>query len=437
MTISVFGLGYVGVTTAACLANQGHDVTGVDIVERKVQAIESGESPIIEEGLDDLIWRARKNGRLRATTKAKEALQGAEITFVCVGTPSRSDGSLDTSSVRKVATEIGEILSEDSERQQPLLIVFRSTMLPGTTRDELIPLLEEYSGHAVGGGYEVAFHPEFMREGSAVEDFRNPPKIVVGEREEGVGNRVWELYDDSGAPQFSTSLEAAEAVKYADNAFHALKITFANEIGQILRAHGVDSRKVMSIFREDRKLNISPAYLRPGFAFGGSCLPKDLRALTRSAREKGVDHPMLDGILTSNKRHVERALDRVVERDPDRVGMVGLSYKPGTDDLRESPLVELAERLLGKGVSLKVFDRNVSPESLIGTNKSYVDHHLPHLSELIVDSINDLTPVDLIVIGHPVGEDRVEGWIGQDIQILDLVGVSDRATDSAYEGIAW
>lgn len=437
MTISVFGLGYVGVTTAACLAEKGHSVTGVDIVERKVRAIQDGESPIVEDQLGDLIAEGRESGLLCATTSAETALADAEIAFVCVGTPSNEDGSLDISSVRHVAAQIGDILAATPDREDDLLIVFRSTMLPGTTRDELLPVLEARSGRPVGDGYEVAFHPEFMREGSAVEDFHNPPKIVVGEREGGSAESLWAVYDEPDAPQFTTSLEAAEAVKYADNAFHALKITFANEMGQILRAHGVDSREVMKIFREDRKLNISPAYLRPGFAFGGSCLPKDLRALTRSARKKGVDNPMLDDVLTSNKRHVERTLDRVVQHDPGRVGLIGLSYKPGTDDLRESPLVELAERLLGKGVEMRVFDGNVSPATLVGSNKSYVDRHLPHLSDVLVESLGDVPPADVIVVGHPVDEKVIEGWIDRDIQVLDLVGVSDRITNSPYEGIAW
>lgn len=437
MTISVFGLGYVGVTTAACLANEGHTVTGVDMVEQKVQAIEAGESPIVEEQVETLVAKGRAENRLRATTDAQQALDGTQIAFVCVGTPSRDDGSLDTSSVRRVATEIGRILGERATREVPLLIVFRSTMLPGTTRSELIPVLEKHTGRKVGEGYEAVFHPEFMREGSAVHDFYNPPKIVVGERHDGAADVLWDLYDGYDIPQFSTSLEAAEAVKYADNAFHALKIAFANEMGQILRAHGVDSREVMEIFRQDTKLNISPKYLRPGFSFGGSCLPKDLRALTRAAKEKGIKLPMLDDILFSNEQHVKRALQRILDRSPERVGMVGLSFKPGTDDLRESPLVELAERLLGKGLDVRIFDRNVRMSKLVGSNKSYVERHLPHLSELLVESIADLCSADLIVVGHPIEEEQIEDWIDQEKEVVDLVGVSSRTSDAFYEGIAW
>jgi GDP-mannose 6-dehydrogenase len=437
MTIGIFGLGYVGVTTAACLANDGHHVTGVDIVEQKVRAIEQGASPIVEERVGTLISKGCAQGRLRATMNPAEVLEGADLAFVCVGTPSQDDGSIDTTPVQRVATEIGKILSEQPEGASPLLIVFRSTMLPETTRNTLIPILEDQSGRAVGNGYEVAFHPEFMREGSAVHDFYHPPKIVVGERQEGAADRLWDLYEDHDAPQFATSLEAAEAVKYVDNAFHALKITFANEVGQILRAHGVDSREVMEIFRHDTKLNISPKYLRPGFAFGGSCLPKDLRALTQAAQEKSVDPPVLDNILTSNKQHIERALRRVVDEDPDRVGLVGLSFKPGTDDLRESPLVELAERLLGKGMEVRIFDQKVRTSKLVGTNKSYVERHLPHLSELLVESVEDLEPSDVIVVGHPIGEERIDDWTGQSIHVLDLVGASEKESQEQYEGIAW
>lgn len=437
MNISIFGLGYVGTTTAACLAHEGHRVTGVDIVEQKVNAIEDGRSPVVEQRLGDLVAEGREEGSLHATTDAREALSGAHVAFVCVGTPSLDNGSLDTSAVQRVAAEIGKVLGEEEQRAEPLLVVFRSTVLPGTTCDELIPRLEEHSGRAVGNGYEVAFHPEFLREGTAVDDFYDPPKIVVGERFDGAASRLWELYEEFDAPRFSPSIEAAEAVKYVDNAFHALKVTFANEVGQFLKAHGVDSRDVMDIFRQDTKLNISPKYLRPGFSFGGSCLPKDLRALTWAAKEKGIGLPMLDDILFSNERHIERALQRILDRSPERVGIVGLSFKPGTDDLRESPLVELAERLLGKGLDVRIFDRNVRMSKLMGSNKSYVERHLPHLSELLVKSVDDLCSADLVVVGHPVEEEQIDGWIDRGKEVVDLVGVSSRTSDASYEGIAW
>lgn len=438
MRIAVFGLGYVGVTTAACLADERHSVVGVDIVEQKVEAVNRGESPIVEEKIEDLVAEGQATDRLHATTDAYEALDGSDLAFVCVGTPSRDNGAIDTSSVRDVTAEIGEVLHEETDRESSLLVVFRSTVLPGTTRDVLLPILEERSGQPSGEGYEIAFHPEFMREGKAVHDFYNPPKIVVGEQHEGAANPLWKLYDNhQDVPQFSTSLEAAEAVKYVDNAFHALKITFANEVGQILKAHGIDSREVMEIFRHDTKLNISPKYLRPGFAFGGSCLPKDLRALTHAAQEKDVDPLVLGNILISNERHVERALRRIVDQDPDRIGLVGLSFKPGTDDLRESPLVELGERLLGKGMDIRIFDQKVRTSKLVGTNKSYVERHLPHLSELLVETVGDLTSSDLVVIGHPIEEKQIDDWVRQGVYVLDLVGASDRTTDALYEGFAW
>lgn len=437
MNISVFGLGYVGTTTAACLAHEGHRVTGVDVVEEKVASIQDGRSPIVEERIGDLVEEGRDAQLLHATTDAQEALSEAEIAFVCVGTPSGSNGALDTSAVQRVASQIGKALGDGASRESPLLIVFRSTMLPGTTREELIPRLEEHSGRPVGDGYEVAFQPEFLREGTAVEDFYNPPKVVVGERRDGAASRLWELYEEFDAPQFACTIEAAEAVKYVDNAFHALKITFANEVGQFLKAHGVDSRDVMDIFRTDTKLNISPKYLRPGFAFGGSCLPKDLRALTQAAKERGVELPVLDDILFSNERHIERALRHITERQPEQVGLVGLSFKPGTDDLRESPLVELAERLLGKGVDVRIFDRNVRMSKLMGANKSYVERHLPHLSELLVKSIDEFCSSDLVVVGHPVEDEQIEGWLDDGKEVVDLVGASDRTSDASYEGIAW
>lgn len=437
MNICVFGLGYVGTTTAACLAREGHRVTGVDIVEEKVTTIEEGESPIVEARIEELVRAGREDGLLRATTDAREALSGSGIAFVCVGTPSGDNGALDTSALRRVTAKIGTVLDNEEQRTKPLLVVFRSTMLPGTTREELIPLLEAHSGRDVGDGYEAVFHPEFLREGTAVKDFYNPPKIVVGERFDGAARRLWTLYEDFEAPRFASSIETAEAVKYVDNAFHALKITFANEMGKFLKVHGVDSREVMNIFRQDTKLNISPKYLRPGFSFGGSCLPKDLRTLTQAADEKGIELPMLDDVLFSNERHLERALRQVVEREPERVGIVGLSFKPGTDDLRESPLVELAERLLGKGVEIQIFDRNVRTSKLMGTNKSYIEQHLPHLSEVLVQSIGEFCTADLVVVGHPVEEKQIEEWIDHGKDVVDLVGASDRTSGTSYEGIAW
>jgi GDP-mannose 6-dehydrogenase len=437
MKIGVFGLGYVGITTAACLAHDGHDVLGVDVVDEKVDAVNDGNSPIVEQKIDDLVEDEVESGRLRATTEAAEAIDHASMVFICVGTPSQSNGSLDVSHVERVSRQIGELIGERSPSAEDLLVVLRSTVLPGTTRGSVIPALEDASGREVGDGYEVAFQPEFLREGSAVDDYYDPPKIVVGERHDGASDALWDVYESIDAPRFATSIEAAEAVKYADNAFHAVKITFANEIGQILKAHDVDSREVMDIFCQDEKLNISSKYLRPGFSFGGSCLPKDLRAITYAAKHKDIDMPMLDDVLRSNNRHIERAVQAVLDHDPSQVGIVGLAFKPGTDDLRESPLVSVAERLLGKGIEVLIHDRHVRLSKLMGTNKSYVEEHLPHLSELLVSSLDKLCESDVVVVGHPVDTEEVETWIDQGKQVVDLVGVLSHTSGPQYEGIAW
>jgi len=436
MNISIFGLGYVGVTTAACLAEEGHNVIGVDVVSQKVNTVNEGRSPIIENDIGELIQKNREQGRLRATTDAKEALEWGEMAFICVGTPSRSNGALDVSSVVRVSKQIGGML-KDIPSDGTMLLVYRSTVLPGTIRDKVIPALEEASGEAAGKRYDVVFHPEFLREGVAVEDFYAPPKIVVGEREEGISGPLWKLYENIEGPRFNTTIEAAEAVKYADNTFHAVKIVFANEMGRVFKAHGIDSRTVMDIFCQDTKLNISDKYLRPGFAFGGSCLPKDVRAITYAAKDKDVGVPMLDSVLSSNTSHIQYAIEEVLRHDPEQVGVLGLAFKPGTDDLRESPLVELAERLLGKGVNIKIYDENVRESKLIGANKSYIEEHLPHLSELLVPSVKELDNSDLIVIGHPTSESIVEDWTDQETTVIDLVGSLSQDTNGRYEGIAW
>ena len=436
MTISIFGLGYVGVTTAACLAEEGHNIIGVDIVSQKVNTLNEGRSPIIENDIGELIQKNREQGRLRATTDAKEALERSEMAFICVGTPSRSNGALDVSSVVSVSEQIGSLL-KDISSDDAMLLVYRSTVLPGTIRNKVLPALKKASGEAPGHRYDVIFHPEFLREGVAVKDFYAPPKIVVGEREKGISGPLWELYEDIEAPRFNTTLEAAEAVKYADNTFHAVKIAFANEMGRVFKAHGVDSRTVMDIFCQDTKLNISSKYLRPGFAFGGSCLPKDVRAITYAAKDKDVGVPMLDSVLSSNTSHIQYAIEKVLNHAPDQVGVLGLAFKPGTDDLRESPLVELVERLLGKGVDIKIYDENVRESKLIGANKSYIEEHLPHLSELLVPSVEALDNSDLVVIGHPASESIVKDWVDQDMTVIDLVGSFSESTNGRYKGIAW
>jgi GDP-mannose 6-dehydrogenase len=436
MRIGVFGLGYVGTVTAACLADDGHDVVGVDIAEDKVELINAGQSPIVERGLDEIIARAVAAGRLQATTDTDRAVADSELAIVCVGTPSSENSSLDTQYVERVASQIGAALSKN--RKRDFLFVLRSTVLPGTTRNLVIPALERASGRACGDGYDVAFYPEFLREGSSVEDFYHPPKIVVGERTLGASTRLANLYQDIQAPVFVTALEVAEMIKYTDNAFHAVKITFANEIGRMCQSLGIDSRDVMKIFCADTQLNISPVYFRPGFAFGGSCLPKDVRALIYQARHSDLKLPLLEGVLPSNTEQVERVFQRIELRRPSRVGLVGLAFKPGTDDLRESPLVTLAERLLGRGYGLRIYDPEVETARLVGGNRAYVELHLPHLSRLMVSSLEEIGESDVIVVGHPIKEDSlIDRWLEEGRKVLDLVGKPARAPHPCYDGLYW
>lgn len=436
MKISVFGLGYVGIVTAACLAHEGHQVVGVDVAVHKVESINAGQPTIIERDVDRIVAKAVADGRMRATTDHEQAVADSELAIVCVGTPSSENGSLDTQYVERVVSQIGAALSNCGKEE--FLVVSRSTVLPGTTRELVLPTLEQASGRAPGQGYDVLYHPEFLREGSSVEDFYHPPKIVVGERSPGTAQRLLNLYDGIEAPRFVTSLEVAELIKYTDNAFHAVKITFANEIGQICEKLGISSREVMEVFRADTKLNISPAYLRPGFAFGGSCLPKDLRALTYHGRRSDLRLPMLEGVLPSNHEQVERVLRRIERQHPAQIGLVGLAFKPGTDDLRESPLVTLAERLLGKGYRLCIYDSQVEIARLVGGNRSYVERHLPHLSRLMVSSTDELRHCDMIVVGHPVREEPLlERWLEGGKRVLDLVGNPTHISHPRYEGLYW
>ncbi len=436
MRIAVFGMGYVGVVTAACLAREGHEVIGVDVVHEKVDAINAGKSPIVEAEIGDLIEDAVRQGRLCATVDAAQALDGSRIAIVCVGTPSRSTGEIDTQNLETVATEIGTALRESRQKH---LIVFRSTMMPGTTRNDLCPLIESASGHRIGEQIDVAFHPEFLREGTSVYDFLNPPKIVVGEMNAGSAQPLMDLYTGLDAPRFVTSVEVAEAVKYADNAFHALKVTFANEIGEFCRRAGTDSREVMNIFTADTKLNISEKYFRPGFAFGGSCLPKDLRALTAHGQATS-ETPMLASVMVSNLRQIERTSGQIASLAREAggsVGIVGLAFKSGTDDIRESPLAILAERLIGKGIKLVIYDDCVNQSRLVGGNKAYVDLHLPHLADTLVSDIDDLDKCDLIVIGHSVESSQINRWLSGKRLVFDLIGDADIEKSETYRGLYW
>lgn len=434
--ISIFGTGYVGVVSLACLVRDGHDVTGIDRVQSKIDDLACGKTPIREPHVADFIASGHLAGRLHATTDPTVALATADMVWLCVGTPSRADGSINLESIETAIRGIGDCLRQTTCRP---LIVIRSTVLPGTTREILIPALEETSGLRVGHDIQLVYHPEFLREGTAVNDFEQPPKIVTGEMDAKAADPLLEIYKAYEAPRFRLELNEAELVKYCDNLFHAVKITFANEIGAIARSFGIDARRVADVFCADTKLNISPRYLRPGFAFGGSCLPKDLRAMLRKTSELSLEVPLLSSVLPSNRCQMERLIERVLERSPQRVGMVGLAFKPNTDDMRESPFVVVAKRLLGEGVDLKIYDPGVHPERLIGSNKVSVQQALAHLELLLVSSVSDLNDRDLILINHPPADTSViSRWVSAGIRIIDLADLKNvDGDDGGYEGIAW
>lgn len=435
--ISVFGLGYVGVVSAACLAKQGHTIIGVDTNVYKVDMVNRGESPIIEEGISDLMGEAVAQNHLRATTDTFECITETEISLICVGTPSKANGSLDLSHVEGVCRQIGDVLKSKDKFH---VVMVRSTVLPGSTRQVLIPALEECSGKKAGLDFGICFNPEFLREGTAVYDFFNPPKTVVGELDLNSGDFVVRLYAGLDAPVVRTDIETAEMVKYVDNAWHATKICFANEIGNICRAHNIDGHKVMDIFCLDTKLNLSACYMKPGFAFGGSCLPKDVRALMYRGRHLDLNLPLLSAILPSNIQQVETGLNLITEFGKKRVGVLGLSFKAGTDDLRESPLVEVIERLLGKGYDIKIYDKNVNLARLIGSNKEYLLNRIPHICNLMVDNIRDIIDhAETIVVGNKSQEfQAVLGQLCEGQKVVDLVRIVDQTSDDGkYHGICW
>jgi len=438
MRISVFGLGYVGCVSAACLAARGHEVLGVDVNATKVEMIGRGQAPVVEERIGDLTADMVASGALRAGTDAAAAVAATEVSLVCVGTPSAPNGSLSTAYLERVAEEIGAALAALPRRHT---VVFRSTMLPGTCLELLVPILEKASGKVAGLDFGVAVNPEFLREGSSVRDFFDPPKTIIGELDEASGDVVAALYDGLPGGVFRVPIPIAEMAKYADNAFHGLKIGFANELGAICRALGLDSHRVMDLFLADRKLNISPAYLRPGFAFGGSCLPKDLRGLVYAARRADVAVPILEHVLPSNDEHLRRAFDLVAATGSRKVGIFGLSFKPGTDDLRESPLVELAERLFGKGYDLRIYDGNVSLSRLMGANREYIEARLPHLGDLLCTSVDEvLAHAEVCVVGttDPAVLAALDSPGAR--TVIDLIRLPDaelRRAHQGYVGIGW
>lgn len=437
MKISVMGLGYVGAVSAGCFAKEGHQVIGVDTSKTKIDIINQGKSPIIEKGLDKLIRIGVENKLLEATDDLEDAVMRTKISLICVGTPSQSNGSLDLKYIRRVCEQIGLAIKKKSDFH---IVVVRSTILPGTMQGVVVKTLEESSGLTVGTDFGVCINPEFLRESSAIYDFYNPPKTVIGQIDDRSGDVVAKLYEKLDAPLIRTDLSTAEMVKYTDNVWHALKVGFANEIGNIAKAVGVDSHKVMDIFCEDKKLNLSAYYLRPGFAFGGSCLPKDVRALTYKAKALDLNLPILSAILPANNRQIERGFEMIISTGKKKVGILGFSFKAGTDDLRESPIVNVIERLIGKGIELKIYDKNVNLAAISGANKNYILDYVPHISKLMVDSIDKiLDHSEVIVIGNGNKEhSSIINKINENQLLIDFVRITeDFKCRKNYEGVCW
>jgi len=427
----------VGAVSAGCLAYDGHEVVGVDPLPTKVDLINRGQSPIIEKDIGEIIATSASAGRLRAISDPNQAIDQTELSFVCVGTPSQANGNLDLRYIRRICEQIGKALQSKKERHT---VVIRSTILSGTMRKIVIPTLEEFSGKKAAVEFGVCNNPEFLREGSAVQDFRCPPMTVIGELDEASGNILATLYRHIEAPLIRTDLESAEMVKYVNNSWHALKIGFANEIGNLCKSLGLDAHEVMKIFCQDRKLNISPAYLLPGFAFGGSCLPKDLRALSYQAKIQDLNLPILTSILPSNELQIARGLQLITNTGHTRVGFLGFSFKAGTDDLRESPLIEVIERLIGKGYDLHIYDKNVNIASLVGANRDFILNRIPHISKLMVKDIDTvLNHAETVVVGNKDPEfDNMPAKLREGQVLIDLVRVvADASKNGNYEGICW
>lgn len=438
MKISIFGMGYVGAVSGACLAKQGHQVVGVDTNPGKVGLINAGESPIVEEGMAELMREVVDSGAFRATTDAEEAILGTEMSFVSVGTPSEANGALSLRAVHAVSREIGEVLRHKNGRHD---VVYRSTILPGTTEEQLLPILEEASARRIGPDLQVAFNPEFLREGSSIRDFHRPPFTILGTTDDVATKHLDDVYRGVDAEIIRCPIRVAESVKYLCNIYHGLKVCFANEAGALLREAGVDSRVAMEIFCRDEILNISKAYLRPGYAFGGSCLPKDTRAFLHLAKTKDVELPMLANVLPSNQLHVDRAYRMVTRLNKRKIALLGLAFKGGTDDLRESPIVALAEKLIGKGYELKIHDTNVHTARLVGSNKEFIEREIPHIDGLLQTSVSEaLEGAEAVIVANATDDDLEKLMaIAPNLPVVDLQGVDalrDRAGDD-YQGIAW
>ena len=436
MRISIFGLGYVGAVCAGCLSARGHEVVGVDVSRTKIDLINHGKSPIVEPGLEELLQQGLKSGRLRGTTDVSAAVQETQVSFICVGTPSKKNGDLSLDYIEGVCREIGFALRDKAERHT---VVVRSTVLPGTVKDVVIPIIEDCSGKRAGVDFGVAVNPEFLRESTAIKDYDFPPMTVIGELDKASGDLLETLYREQDAPIIRKPVEVAEMIKYTCNVWHAAKVTFANEIGNIAKAVGVDGREVMDVVCQDHKLNLSKYYMRPGFAFGGSCLPKDVRALNYRATSLDVESPLIGSLMRSNAAQVQKAFEIIASHDKRRVALLGLSFKAGTDDLRESPLVELAEMLIGKGFDLSIYDRNVEYARVHGANKDYIESKIPHVSSLLNSDLEAVVDkADIIVLGNrdelfaPLASAAPQGK-----QVIDLVGFMPKGTHGNAEGICW
>ncbi|MCF8154379.1 MAG: nucleotide sugar dehydrogenase [Rhodoferax sp.] len=438
MRISIFGLGYVGAVSLACLVRDGHEVVGVDIDASKLELITAGKTPVVEEGMVELMEQVASCGRASVTTQARQAVRESDISLVCVGTPSAANGSQDQSAILRLAEELADAICD---KPQAHVVVFRSTLVPGTVEEVLRPLMEAKSGKKDGEGFHLCFQPEFLREGSSIRDYDKPPLTVVGANHGYPVEQLRALFGHLPCKFVQTSVRAAEMMKYTCNNFHALKITFANETARLCDALGVDAFEVMDLVCQDKQLNISPAYLRPGFAFGGSCLPKDLRATTYLAKVHDVDVPMLAGILPSNRNHLDIALHKLLATGKRRIGFVGLSFKTGTDDLRESPLVALAEQLIGKGMLLSVFDPEVHLARLLGANRSFIEKHLPHIGGMLQADIQSvIESSDVLVVGMSGGPvfESLATHCRTDQYILDLVHLPNRSAIAAkVVGLCW
>ncbi len=438
MDISIFGLGYVGAVSLACLGRDGHNVVGVDVDQAKLDLIAAGKTPVVEDGMVELMADVVASGKVTVARDVRDAVKRTELSLICVGTPSAQNGSQDQSALLRIAKDLGAAMRE---KQTPHVFAFRSTVVPGTVEDVLCPIIESESGKKDGVDFHVCFQPEFLREGSSIKDYDKPPYTIVGANAQAPVALLTRLFGHLPCELHSTTIRAAEMVKYCCNNFHALKITFANETARLSEALGVDPFEVMDLVCRDTQLNISKAYLKPGFAFGGSCLPKDLRATLYLAKKHDVELPMLAGILHSNRQHIDSAIAKVLQSGCRRIGMIGLSFKSGTDDLRESPLVLLAEHFIGKGMQLLIYDPDVQLSSLLGANRRYIEQHVPHIGKLLrSDLASVIAESELLVVG--IGDKRVGAALAEngraDQTVLDLVNLPERATlPGRYVGLCW